>query len=239
MKHKLLAAVLLAFLLAGVSALAADELIPVPKDGTDDTPVKSGANDLFAGSDVPNSKNTEDYVSWAQKKLEAGRKNYMAALAARYPQKANIKCLWHKDAFGFRKINDSEYEVNCFAGSSKNITHVLFYQMRVSYSPSGCDSVEKTREFFKPEHMHNSGAAISYVNFINSSCVLSVQNSDLSKVIRRSTKVTTDWVNTELDKDRYEGLRSFVNTGKSQKRGSSDGFDNPLRETGDDHKKAD
>jgi len=205
----------------------ADGLIDVPK-GADEEEVKKSTK-LYDHGDIPSGNNIEDYVRWAKGLIEAGRKNHFAALAYKTPTKSGARCLWFAGAFGFQQVSKNRYEMNCFAGTPRKITHVVFYKMDFSYQPDGCADESKIREFFKPEGLRNRTGAMQFINMLNNTCALKYDHTDREAPVQRAVKLDPEDVEKELNKPERESLRLYVNRSKDKKSSGASGFTNPLR----------
>lgn len=217
-------------LLIGLNAHADNGLISVPEGSREEEP-RSG-DPMFNQDEVPSSKNIEDYVNWAKKLLESGRKNQMAKMAYDAGVKAGVRCLWFAGAYGFRQSSTNQYELNCFAGTARKISHIAFYKINFEYLPSNdCASDAKIREYFTPEGLRNRNGAMSFIHMIQNTCRLSTAHADPAKPVTRSLVMDAEAVARELDKPEREALRVFVNNSKDRKRDRLDegGSGNPLR----------
>lgn len=226
-------AILTSFLMSLISLPAlADGLIEVPKDAEEEQVKKSSK--LYDHDDIPSGKNVEDYVRWAKGLIEAGRKNLFADLAYKTPTKSGARCLWFAGAFGFKQVSKNRYEMNCFAGTPRKISHVVFYKMDFSYQPDGCADEGKIREFFKPEGLRNKTGALQFINMMNNTCALKYQHTDMEAPIVRAVKLDPEDVEKELNKPEREALRLYVNRSKDKKSSSNEGFSNPLKSSSGD-----
>jgi hypothetical protein len=230
---------LLATSLPPLPSLASDGLIRVPTDAVRKEQPRGGErlNILNYGlhePDAPRSSNVEDYLRWVKAKLLAEQKSAMATRTLAHPLQSSppsrVSCLPFHDAFGFERVNDSEFKLNCFAGTERSITHVLDYQMRVTHSPANCASDSRIREFFNVPSNRNPAAASSFWRSMAASCHILVDQVNAARPIVRSVAVNQDFVNKVLEN--REDLRLYVN--RSRDRKTDDGrargtFTNPLR----------
>jgi hypothetical protein len=213
-------------------AFADDGLITVPDGAKEEEPKQTGGP-LYEQGSIPASGTQEEYVTWAKKLLEAGRKNMLSDAAYKTGVKVGTRCLWFPGAFGFQRSSANQYTLNCFAGSARSITHIAFYKMNFSYGPAAnCADDEKIRDWFKAEGLRNQTGALQFINMINNTCQLKVEHADAQRPVVRAVQMSADDVKKELEKPEREALRSYVNRGKEQKHGAQpdDGStQNPLR----------
>lgn len=220
-------ALILALLFNANAARAADDLISVP-DGAKEEEVKRGGP-LHSQDPIPSSGSVEVYLAWAKKLIESGRKNLMSDIAYKTQVKAGTRCLWFPGAFGFRQSSANQYELNCFAGTARRITHVVFYKMNFSYEPAGCANDAKIRDFFKPDAVRNRNGALQFINMLNNTCPLRIEHANPQAPITKAVRMSAEDIQKELDKPEREALRSYVNRGKTQKHGIEGELTNPLR----------
>ncbi len=206
----------------------------------------SADGSLFIDPTAPTSGDASTYVKWINTRIESGKKHWMATLAAGVNYKISTKCLWHKEAFQFKKIGTdplygAQYEVACLAGpSDKTITHLLKFKMNVKTMPDGCVGDAAMTSFFNTAANRTAQAATDYAHgIINSTCKISVLHTDYSrgKVIQSAQLLTADSVNKILQSDFHKELRGIVQNSKKAKGGDGD-VTNPAK-MDDDDKKAD
>ncbi|MGE3262813.1 MAG: hypothetical protein AB7K68_13615 [Bacteriovoracia bacterium] len=120
-----------------------------------------------------------------------------------------VRCLDTKDAFGFERVNETEYRANCFAGTDKKITHVAEYRMKIEFVPSGCASEATIKNMFSDAAYRTRSNAGRVYGLLRKGCaVMAFPVNNLNAV----TKVTP--ISTEFVKKTLEGnaeLDRFVN----------------------------
>jgi len=227
-------ALILASFLFSPLAQANDGLIQVPADAivtspTAPTPRGSFFDLAFAEAGTPTSDNADDYVRWLNDRVLSLKKSAMATRAASLRPSREVGCLPFHDAFGFEQINETEYKLNCFAGNKRNISHVLDYHLRVTFTPTNCATEQAVRDFFAIPVNRNPRAATAFLQSMKSSCVITAAPVDTANPIVRNVGVSPTFVQKALEKK--DDLRLYVNGSREQKRPSSQSgpFTNPLR----------
>jgi hypothetical protein len=135
------------------------------------------------------------------------KQSAMASKAAQIPPVVGVKCLPHKGAFGFERVSELDYKVNCFAGTGKKISHVAEYRMSVTFIPSGCATEAKIHEQFNNPANRNRKSAAEFYNVLKKVCIIQANPASTSAPVVKVTKVSTDFVTKSLadnaDLDKY------------------------------------
>jgi hypothetical protein len=203
-------------------ALADDGLIQVPHPVATQTQGPGlralvGVNSS-QGSDpsgAPASGSCVDYTNWLLNKLTSSKKDLMVKMAVKTPYSFTVSCLPVQGAFGFQANSETDYTLNCFAGTDKKITHVLGYHMLLSYAPAGCASEANIRNYFANSIDCNQHAADFYVQSIARTCQMNVSFANPANKVETATPITQDFVDNALTK--RPDLQVFVTTDHSRK----------------------
>ena len=190
-------------ILSLLSPITFADSISLPDDiGQDESPVPTVGSKLYKHP-MPTTKNQADWIDWANGLLEAGRMNELAfatqvnpALTAQHTRIA-ARCLWLPGAFKYERLADNLYEVSCWAGSRKEITHALWYRFKVEYS-NDCTNPARIEAYFsKMENMTSRGGA-EFANAMNRACVLKVNPEvPLQSPVIKARKFDTKWFKEE------------------------------------------
>lgn len=215
MKFLLLA--LLVF--APLPTFAADGLIQVP----DDAVVAQPSTGLIFAD------NADEYIRIMKENVLSLKKSVISTRAANMRPSADVGCLPFHDAFGFEQVSETDFKVNCFAGSAKNITHVLDYRFNLVIMPATCGSDQAIRDFFAIPNNRNANAAKAYWAQIRSYCSIMAAPADPANPIVRNVAVGQAFVNKVLNEK--EDLRLYVNGSRGTKKGNTSGdkYSNPLK----------
>jgi hypothetical protein len=194
----------------------AEGLIKAPKDAEIvRNPRKVLELDFSLPQDAPQEATLDGYVRWVLEKRAADRKSYMATRARALRTLFDVACLKHFEAYGFEKISETEYRMNCLAGSQQNISHILDYHFKLSANPDGCDSDATVREFFTRPGMFTEKNAKDYLNSLVKTCRISVEPMDANNPVVKMVKVPKSFVTEVLEEK--EELNRYVNQTKKVK----------------------
>lgn len=111
---------------------------------------------------LPNTNDGKDYERWFLDVVESRRRYEIGNKAYFYAADGGIRCVHSDSAFGFERISDTDYKVNCIAGRKKN--YLIEYRMQVNYSTAGCNSESKIHQFFQDPNNRNRAGALRLYN---------------------------------------------------------------------------
>jgi hypothetical protein len=213
----------------------AEGLIKAPENAEEvKSPGKILDLDFSQIQDGPQEATLDGYVRWILERRTADRKSFMATRARALRPQFNVACLKHFEAYGFEKVSETEYRMNCLAGSGQNISHILDYHFKLTANPDGCDSDATVREFFTRAGMFTEKNAKDYLNSLVSTCRISIEPMDANKPVVKMVKVPKSFVNEVLEEK--EELNKYVNQSKKvkqapEKNSNTEIFKDPLSDS--------
>lgn len=169
----------------------------------------------------PDGYDTRDSAGWVMKRWESEQKSTIANFLNGYflgrASKGQPPCLKHHSAFSFKKLNDNEFEVLCYAGKSKKITHVVEAKIKLSPAPSSCLNEQKAREKLPPGQKFTRQEVSSFWLSVKGQCALTANFSDAANPIQKSQLIDPESVTRALSQ--LPDLERHVNGESKVKRG--------------------
>lgn len=122
--------------------------------------------------DAPDSDAIADYVNFIARYRAIGKKQAMiyAAYLSPFDYDARTRrvkngCVQHHEAFSFKQVDAKNdiWEVSCYSGNEgARVDAVVYYKMKISYQPAGCDSDNLVRKHFESKVNRNKVGATAY-----------------------------------------------------------------------------
>lgn len=156
------------------------------------------------------------YEAFFNALINQANEEKIIAAVKKIPPVPGVRCLDHKDAYGFERVSEMEYRTNCFAGNGKNISHVAEFRMKVEYIPANCASQANIRQFFSVDNNRTRLAACNFYKNLYSGCNTMAFPQNTYNSVSGFTPITSEGVDKMLTS--RPDLNKYVNGSSTPKK---------------------
>jgi hypothetical protein len=229
--------------LALISQVAlADGLISVPKNMVAEQPKVPSASPsspmaplswsrgrIDLDDSLVNNGNAKSYEDFFNNYIYGKKKQEMARWAATILVKLpNVRCF--KDGtsharYGFQRVSENDYKMNCHAGSGSRVTDIAEFRV-TTFIPSPCPAEKDIKAYFADAKNRTRAKAQEFYGLRMAGCPLQISAADLAHPVVSITAVKSSYADSDVAESDTSVISSPVKPKPSR---SGDGDDAPVR----------